>query len=253
MDSFVVSWVIYSIREVMGLSAVRNAILRHYLRGDDVTLGKTFGAEDRRASLLRYISTVTRPGRRRYTIFTAINPPLEGETHYQSFIADHDTRILYMIDPSRTHRQRDGIYTPFAARETIAPYFEARGWTTRFIRVTHACQTSPDDVFCQSWTLVLLIRVMQKLVEGDDDPIIRIPSSQDQRYGMLLDFYKDCIRSVQMVCPTLQEIFTDHATHSSLVTEGARSKADKTRIRSRLRRQDPCRVVMEMTPGDLYP
>ena len=133
-----------------------------------------------------------------YVVFTASNQAedtAEPETHYQTFYLDNVTKHLYMIDPSRKNNA-DGIYTPFIARDTIQPFYEQHGYVCKFIEMTNPAQSTSRDVFCQSWSLYILVNFLQ-----DGLHTVHIPRNQLERYSVLLNFYQVIIDDI----PTLQK------------------------------------------------
>ena len=86
------------------------------------------------------------------------------------------------------------------------PFFENKGYTTQFIRLKNPSQTIEDDVFCQSWSLYILLQVLQKSKNNDFNKIsVDIPKSQLDRYTVLLNFYKDIATNIPDVKQILNE------------------------------------------------
>lgn len=165
----VVSWILFSIREVMGLKMVRNEILSTLLPRaivDQTVLGETFGSESKPVDLDRYMKQVvqlhdSRQRSKSFLIFTGINRPQYGETHYQGFIVDFHSKTIYVADPART-KDGHGIYKPYLAEQQVIPFFSQHQFHWRYIETIHPCQTSTGDVFCQSWTLYLMITFLSQ-------------------------------------------------------------------------------------------
>jgi hypothetical protein len=94
------------------------------------------------------------------------------ETHYQTFIVDTANKILIMIDPSRKHGG-SGIYDPFAAWY-VGTYISSRIECFSFwLNLQNPCQIYNNDVFCQTWSLYLLIEAMKANVLSDPNVVIK--------------------------------------------------------------------------------
>ena len=83
MDHITVSWVLYTLREVLGNEAIRNTILETELkRIPGLIFGHTFSEEYKNAELIEYLTAITKLKNKR-VLFTASNLPdlKTGETH----------------------------------------------------------------------------------------------------------------------------------------------------------------------------
>jgi len=194
-----VSWVLYSIREIVGISSLRNQILESFLNQDikkNIEFGRTFGSDSKKNDLQNYLEKNMKQNKngKRFLIFSGINRPKYGETHYQGFIIDYEKKCLYIADPAYT-LNGPGIYNPFLAQQQVIPLFKLHNYNTQFIITSHPCQTSTNDVFCQSWTLYLMIEFLNPI--GN---IITIPLSQTKRYNILLHFYKKISVQIPEFC-----------------------------------------------------
>ena len=58
-------------------------------------------------------------------------------------------------------------------------------------------QTLTEDVFCQSWTLYILLEVLAAGISNStlemDEILINIPKKQIDKYEILLNFYKQIL------------------------------------------------------------
>lgn len=253
-----VSWVLYSIREVMGLADIRREVLHALLPTSTrglVELGETFGSESKPEDLTSYLKATTttqaRPQKleRRYLVFSGINRAQHGETHYQGFIVDRAEKKIYIADPAWLGTQ-PGIYKPFLAQQQVIPFYSARGYASEFIRTTHPCQTSTDDVFCQSWTLYLMMEFLKRKVSNASP--IPIPPSTIRRYGILLKFYRSVLERVPQASEDLHSTYLYHiGRHRSLVVGISSPNERKTR-RDIFRSVDPIRLLTkDMKPSDM--
>jgi len=233
------SWVLHAMKIILGDESIRQQILLHYhpkLHHGNITklraIGnkqnhiKTFNAfiepgkqrEDKFEKIRDFLRTVvTLKGT---VVFTAANVQLDeddAETHYQTFIVDNDAQKVYMIDPAndRTVDKNDkkykksktilvsgqGIYYAQVAHEIIKPFFEQNtDYTVELVQLSHPAQIIENDVFCQSWSLYIL----DKLLENDDyktTDVVDIPNVQINKYDTILGFYKRILRDV----PNLSE------------------------------------------------
>lgn len=251
----VVSWVLYALRMTMGLDNVRRMILRKEIKDNRmVEIGRTFGTEDTEADLIGYLDGIVRTHKKRYLLFTAMNIPDEDmQTHYQAFVVDYRNRSLYMIDPARRVRGQQGIYCAYVSENTIAPFFRTHGFSTTWVKTSHPCQTSIHDVFCQTWTLILQIHLMNHLLASSSDIIIPIPTSQMARYAILADFYKHCVSDIKGVCDEVATEYSDVILHNPDIYGGPKNKKQRATIRSRLLKINPCTTVADLAPKDLLP
>lgn len=236
-----ISWVLYSIRQIMGLTSLRNEIVETLLPNSPIECGPTFGSDSTPAELQAFLhERLTRPHNHQkpWLLFTAINRPQSGETHYQGFLVDIRHQKMYIADPAYT-RQGPGIYKPFIAQQQVIPWMEQHHITSEFIPTTHPCQTSEDDVFCQSWTLYLLIEFVRNSFQT-----VSIPPSQKRRYSILLQFYKKLAHTIPSFCPLLQEYYVSNVSrHRSLVREITCPK-ERKQIRTYYKTIDPCHVLL---------
>ena len=234
MDPTTVSWVLYALRAVLGYEHVRTAVLKRYVGHlPDVTIGRTFAGVYRYRDLTGYIRTqLQTPGR---VLMTASNTgryvSTSSETHYQTFIINTKERLVTAIDPARRPRGR-GIYRPIITEDVVAPTAVEAGFDVEWLETTNACQVNRDDVFCQSWSLLLQIVAVL-----EPDHVVDVPRAQVDKYADLLSFYK-AIMELSTVCDELRQEYTDAiARHPD---------------RASLACIDPCMVVRTMAPTDIF-
>jgi len=241
----------------MGLDEVRRTILRKEIKDNRVVeIGRTFGMDDTEADLLGYLDTIVNKRRKRYVLFTAMNmPDKDMQTHYQAFVVDHKNKTLHMIDPARKPKGQQGIYGAHISENTIAPFFRAHGFSVVWTRTSHPCQTSLHDVFCQTWSLILQIHLVNHLMtpSSDKDIIIPIPTNQMARYGILVDFYKHCVSDIKGICDEVTTEYSDIILHNPDIYGGSTNKKHRATIRSSLLHINPCDIVRDMTAKDMLP
>lgn len=242
--STAVSWTLHAMKSLLGLKTVRNKVIKNFYPViKNNAKSKTFDAFQSIETLLSYCSEIMHY--QPYVVFTASNQAeedtTEPETHYQTFYLDNVQKHLYMIDPARK-KNKDGIYTPFIARDTIKPFYEQQGYTCEFIELTNPAQSSTMDVFCQSWSLYILINFLK---EGFHT--VSIPKKQLERYNILLNFYKMIINNI----PTLHKEFKKEyvtelqANKNIILTDG--TEADYQYLIT----MDPVSLLLQMQADDM--
>ena len=200
----IASWILFSMREMMGYSEVRQNIILGWL--DEYKI----------ANVVRTVTTIN-PQRKNNKevkdlcgtilkdtnlanniyVFTGTNlaDPRSNETHYNIFIVNKSAKTLMIIDPAskrkynrrtRTYETVSGIYESYLANDTIIPIFNKEGYTCNFLQLTNSAQTITSDVFCQTWTLVILRSYLNNI----EVPVVEIPKQQSDKNNILLTFYK---------------------------------------------------------------
>ena len=218
------SWILYSMRELMGLTSVREMII--------ISLVKSVGMQN-----VCPIISMTDPERKddstvhtlcemiihdttpnKIFIFTGTNLPdtRSNETHYNIFIVNKDKKELLVIDPAivlnkRTNTVEVGIYTPFLATNTVIPHFSHYSYNCAFISLTNTAQTNSSDVFCQTWTLAIL-----KLYLETQTIPVDIPQSQQDRYGILYTFYMQVLALFPNLQQRLNEMYKENIENTRL-------------------------------------
>lgn len=224
-----IRWLLHALKNTLGYNDVRKLIIEHYYPSiQNPEYINTFDAfikkykkeqsdydikyNDKIIILHKYFEDIMKLDE--YVVFTATNieefrakgKGRDNETHYQTFIVDNKHLQLYAIDPALKSNGELGIYTPQIAIDEVMPFFEDNGYKTQFIRLKNSSQTIEDDVFCQSWSLYILLQVLQKSKNNDFNKIsVDIPKSQLDRYTVLLNFYKDIATNIPDVKQILNE------------------------------------------------
>ena len=171
-----------------------------------------------------------------------------GETHYQTFVVDYDKKQLWAIDPA-SKMGKEGIYSAYVATDVIMPFFKEKGWETSFVKLRNACQTTMDDIFCQTWSLWLQSKFLRLLLEGNEALVISIPKSLITRYKNLLTFYQESLQ-IPSVCKELKTTYQETIQTSPELVKGLDKKA-KDEIIQHYLSFDPCKQVKTMNAWDL--
>jgi hypothetical protein len=235
-----ISWILFSIRNVLGYEHNRNTILATELkRIPGLEFGRTFSEEYKNEDLLYYLSQIIKVKNKRI-LFTAANlPDLETqETHYQTYVVNTKTKLVLMMDPARKASGK-GIYPAIVSREIIRPFFESNGYTVSWIDTSSACQIKMQDVFCQSWSLYLQIQAILY-----PETRIDIPKTQAGKYGILLNFFKRVI-NYDTICEELQKEYID-------TVKNAPTKDLSVSEKKYLIKQDPCSILAGMETKDMF-
>lgn len=239
-----VSWVLYALRATYEREEIRNLILANELKtlGNNVVYGKTFSNEYKLPDLKNYLQQVIKTPDNKIYLFTVSNRPdlKSSETHYQTFIVLKYIKKIYAIDPART-KEGEGIYAPHAGNY-ILEYFKKNGFETAWNPVEHACQVITDDVFCQTWSLLLQLEMVKKIVSNETLTVC-IPMSQDKKYELLLRFYKNNSLKYPNICVALKEEYNISVNSNTDLTN-----SQKTFLLG----MDPCPILMEMNYRDMY-
>jgi hypothetical protein len=250
LDDVLSSWVLDALRRVLGYEDIRNLILRSMVDHKGVAYGKTFGAEHTVKQLEQYLKTITtgKTPSHSYLLFTASNQAYQGETHYQSFVVDYAHKKLWVLDPASA-MGREGIYAAYVARDTIMPFFQKKGWDTAFVKLTKPCQSTEDDIFCQTWSLWLQSRFVRALLDKKKTLTLSVPAALRTRYKDLLRFYKESI-ALPEACKELTATYRDTIRTSPALVLGATPAKAKEIVRNYLK-VDPCQEVLRMNELDL--
>uniref|UniRef100_A0A6C0HU20 Ubiquitin-like protease family profile domain-containing protein n=1 Tax=viral metagenome TaxID=1070528 RepID=A0A6C0HU20_9ZZZZ len=242
-----VSWVLHSIKDVLGLEDNRKEVIKRFIpnipnedhiRTFDAYVEYETGEEDKKRKkekkgnkeqydtnyelklkeIRDYCTEVMQL--ENYVVFTATNIEefqeygKDSETHYQTFIVDNIKKVLYVIDPAKKNGKEYGIYIPQVAIEIIMPFFREneKNYKTKFVKLKFPAQTNDSveeaDIFCQSWSLYILIEFLKDNNKDNlRDITINIPESQKERYNILLKFFKDVFSSIPSLQSDLKRIF----------------------------------------------
>ncbi len=264
--STIVSWVLHALKIVLGDESIREEIIMHYnpdLHKGNLTRLKrignvnhdhhviTFNAfiesgktrEDKIEKIHDYLEKIVEmPGTVAFTATNVQQDENDFETHFQSFIVDNDAKRVTMIDPAYNKKKRSGkgIYHAEIAREIVKPFFkflnmdleEEDEYKVRFLKLTNPAQIAHDDVFCQSWSLFML----NSLLENDaykTTQKFKIPTSQMDKYDMILKFYKRIFTDIPSLRGYLKAEYEGEITDDYLLEA------------------DPYKVLMSMTKADM--
>jgi hypothetical protein len=240
----IISWVLFSMRAIMEEEEVRNAILAEVLL-PTIVLGPTFTGKYNFKKLSKYFeSIISSP---KVHLFSASNEPdpVSGETHFQTFV--YTNKVLYVADPAYKAETINGriynrgIYNTETAEELMKLAI-SKGVSVHWIRLTSPCQTSFEDVFCQSWSLLL----QAEFVKNGFKMPIEIPCSQDERYQILLESYKEIVK-LPLVQERLKEEYAYSIKHADEV--GVEIEASDMK---KLLRANPVSRLQSMTVKDMY-
>lgn len=249
-DDVLSSWILFALRKVFGYEDIRNMILKKLIKDKkEIVFGKTFGAENTETQLKTYLKKIVKSKtKKKYLLFTASNQAFEGETHYQTFVVDYDKKHLWVIDPA-SKMGKEGIYSAYVATDTIMPFFREKGWEARFVELRNACQTTLDDIFCQTWSLWLQSKFIHLLLEGKKSLVISIPKPLTTRYKDLLKFYQECLQ-IPSVCRELKVTYQETIQTSPELVKGL-DKQTRTKLIQHYLSFDPCRQIKDMNEYDL--
>ncbi len=249
----VASWVLIHLRETMGVSMVRHAILRSGIGSmKGVTFGKDLLTPEDWATYEKTLTeTLSASG---IVLFTASNLPdaTTGETHFQTFLVNPTAKYVLMIDPARKPTGAEGIYAAYASTENIKPFYEKQGFRVEWVLTKTPCQIKEEDVFCQSWSLYLLIETLKNEQKSKNNRvnIIPIPRTQKEKYTVLLEFFKQCLQ-IPQVCAQLQREWTEFTTKKSswdeALFQGVKTAKNKTEIKKVYAGINPCDFIQKMT------
>jgi hypothetical protein len=202
MKQTAISWLLHSIKILLGDESIRRYIILKYnpeLKNNNHI--KTFDAfvkpgktrEHKNKEIKKYLETISKL-KKDIVVFTATNVQQneeDNETHFQSFIVDNNTKKVYGIDPAYDKKEEDfiGIYYAEILHDVIKPFFEAKDYEFNLVRLSRPAQTTTEDVFCQSWSLMILLKLIENK-DYENDVEFEIPSKKLDKYNMLLEFYK---------------------------------------------------------------
>jgi hypothetical protein len=213
-----ISWALEAIKTVLGYEDVRNAIVKHYFpQIENPEEMRTFDAFqqyetppfiDKALEITEYCEDIiTDDAVSGVLVMTAANiqdSARDRFTHYQSFIIDKDLKKVYAIDPASKERGV-GIYEAAITETVVLPIFRSYDYDCRFVSLSHPAQTNKGDVFCQTWTMIILLKALEKMYKKNNKNkyigVIDIPAPRPKinKYKLLLDFYKDILQKIPEV------------------------------------------------------
>ena len=216
-----ISWLLHSIKILLGDESIRRYIiikkfpkLKHKLKKDIRTFnpfvrkGKT--RQDKFKEIENYLEYIIKL-KKDIVVFTATNIQQndeDNETHFQTFIVDNNNKKAYVIDPAYDKNEDEfiGIYYAEVTHEVIKPFLESKGYKLQFIPLSRPAQSTTNDVFCQTWSLLILLDLLKTKKYEDPHMEYKIPTTELKCYEMILDFYKDIfIDSMPELLENLQE------------------------------------------------
>ena len=210
-----ISWLLHSLKIVLGDESIRRYIILHYnpkltnrskkcIRTFDafVPIGKT--REDKARQIVRYCGDMAQ--KNDTVVFTATNiqrDKYDTETHFQSYIVDNNSKTVLVVDPAFDNtKDGKGIYFAEVSNEVVIPFFQSIDYTTQFVCLSNPAQVSDDDIFCQSWSLYILLQQLKNKKCGE--PYVVIPFEQIEKYYVLLNFYKQIFADMPELCENLE-------------------------------------------------
>lgn len=210
-----ISWLLYSIRVVMGMEEVRKKIIiagypkiknRHFIRTFDAFQQyETPPFTDKQEEILAYCEQIL--ACKTPVVFTASNIQQNAEdeeTHYQTFLVDNQQKLVYVINPSwdKNAPNQYGIYEPEIAYRVIQPFFENVHYEVKYIELSNPAQETTEDVFCQTWSLMILLDILNR-----GPRVVVIPKSQSEKYTLLLSFYQNVFKEIPMAAAELNDVY----------------------------------------------
>jgi hypothetical protein len=252
-----ISWLLHSIKILLGDESIRRYIiikkipdLKHQLEKDirtfDPFVKKEQTREDKYKEIEKYLEYAIKL-KKDNVVFTATNVQQndeDHETHFQTFILDNDNKKVYVIDPAYNKDNEGfiGIYYAEVTHESIKPFLESKGYEFKFIPLSRPAQSNTNDVFCQSWSLLILLDLLENNKYQEPDVEFKIPSTKLARYEMILDFYKDIfLDSMPELLENLQEEYNG-SINDNYETEEEKEKLLKI---------DVAGLLYQMKKGDV--
>ena len=248
------SWVLYAMREIMGMEKIRNEIVNTLFPNiKNAKKMRTFDAfqqyeeppfDDKAIEILDYCTNIL--NRKKYVLFTASNIQRDAddnETHYQCFIVDNKHRKLYIIDPAYKNTEF-GIYDPEIALDIVEPFFQLHSYTTHFVKMTNPAQTDKNDVFCQTWSLYIAIKMLNMKWAKAEEVVVKIPKSQNAKYNILLCFYRKILRKIPGISKELNKLYRN-------CVEENYTEINKYTNAETVVQMDPTELLFKMTADEI--
>jgi hypothetical protein len=235
-------WILFCLRELVGYAEIRQTIILNFLEKLQIesVYKEIITIDPHRKDDTEVINLcdkiITYPDEtQKIFIFTGTNlpDPITFETHYNIFIVDKSQNLLLIIDPASKlalnkktgeYISKSGIYEPYLAKEVIIPFFKDHGYRHSFIASTVPAQTQSDDVFCQTWTLVILKKYLENISNKLKNPVqpfelIVIPHSIEDKYSLLLEFYKYMLTVFPEVQGILNNIYAGYINSNTQINK----------------------------------
>lgn len=260
-----ISWAIHAMKDVIGRQIVRKNIIttfvpkiknaRQIRTFDAFQQYKTAPYDNKKTKILTYCANIIKL--KSLVVFTASNIQENAEdmeTHYQSYIVDNKNKILFAVDPAINPKTKTGfgIYKPMVTTDIIQPFFEKNGYRFQFVKLSNPAQTTKDDVFCQSWSLYILLALLDGQFDGVNNnnafsKTITIPKSKIDKYAVLLDFYKKILGGVDGVADELNQTFVGYINDDDTIVDIIENGGDVVQI-IKMKASD---IILGMTPSDM--
>jgi len=258
-----ISWLLHSIKILFGDERIRRYIilqkypdLKHKLVKDIRTFnafvkrGKT--RQDRFKEIENYLDYAITL-KKGIVVFTATNVQQnkeDNETHFQTFIIDNNNKKIYAIDPAYDKKEENfiGIYYAEITYDVIKPYFEDKNYEFNFVKLSRPAQTNTNDVFCQSWSLLILLKLMENN-EYEQNEEFSIPSKNIDKYNMILEFYKQIFTDMPDLFDNLKEEY-DGSINDCIDNEGDNNCPSEDE-KKELLKVDIVNLLMKMTKNDM--
>ena len=205
-----ISWILHSIKIILGDEGIRRYIIlnkfpslknqfKKAIRTFDPFVKKRKTREDKHNEIQKYLDYAIALDD--IVVFTATNVQQnneDNETHYQSFILDNDNKKVYAVDPAFDKDKDDfiGIYYAEITHEVVKPFLVSKDYDFSFIKLERPAQSTTNDVFCQTWSLLILLEILENNKYKEENLEINMPKLKVARYKKVLDFYKDIFKSM---------------------------------------------------------
>jgi hypothetical protein len=193
-----------------------------------------------------------------YVVFTASNILFDDldehgkqdtQTHYQCFYVDNANKILYVFDPSRTADGKEGIYEPQITKKTVGKFFRSKKYEVVYVRPTHPAQMYDSDVFCQTWSLYLLIQFFKH--DCEKKTVLSVPEKMVDKYAVIIDFYHKILDTIPEVKNELVWAYQEDLKNQDHVDEILADGGTKHTIQDMLK-QNPYRTIKSMNAKHLF-
>ena len=247
-----ISWVIHAMKEIIGLENLRKYIIEKYYPDiKNKTFIKTFDSfqqyeikpfNNKEKEIIEYCEKIIHLKNR--VVFTATNIQEnadDNETHYQCFILDNENKTLRVINPSQDKTSDDGygIYKPEVAYKTINPFFKKRGYSVEFVELSNAAQMNENDVYCQTWSLYMLLVVLI-----NNNKKIKISKYEKKRYNLILTFFKELLQD-EYISSLLNE------TYYQIIDEERKCIKDSGVNFNNIKNINPTKILLSMSTKEL--
>ena len=211
-----ISWALEAMKTVLGYEDIRNNILNYYFpQINNIEDMRTFDAFqqyetrpyiDKALEITEYCEDIIHDDAiTDIMVMTAANIQIAANdhlTHYQSYIIDKSRKKVYAIDPA-AKKNGVGIYDAAVTETVVFPIFRSYDYDCQYVRLSNPAQTNKGDVFCQTWTLVILLKALEKLYKNNQKYIgvidIPAPRPKVNKYRILMEFFKDILENVPAV------------------------------------------------------